>query len=216
MDKYRILIADDHALFREGLRKILAEKSEIEVVGEAADGREVLNLFHILASKRLTPQLLILDISMPGLRGIEIIQDLKATYPEAKILMLTMYKDKEHFCRSVFAGADGYMVKDDPETELFAAIEKIQQGKKYVSSSISKELTESLNYVWDTFQKPILTAREVEVLKLIADGKSNKEIGVLLSISVHTVENHRANIMNKLGLRSTASLTKYVIDKGYL
>ncbi len=216
MDKYRILIADDHGLFREGLRKILAAKCEIEVVGEAADSREVLNLFHILASKDRTPQILILDISMPGLPGIEIIQDLKATYPEVKILMLTMHKDKEHFYRSVSAGADGYLIKDVPETELFSAIDKIKQGKKYVSSCISKELTESLDSIWDSFQKPPLTPRELEVLRLIADGKSNKEIGVLLSISVHTVENHRANIMNKLGLRSTASLTKYVIDKGYL
>ena len=216
MASYRILIADDHPLFRNGLRRILCEKSDIEVVGEAADGREALNLLQELALKKRTPQLVTLDISMPGLRGIEIIQDLKAKYPEMKILVLTMHKDKEHFYQSMFAGADGYFVKNEPETELFAAIEKIRQGKKYVSPSMSEELAGSLDETWKIFQKRILTTREIEVLKLIAERKSNKEIGVLLSISVHTVENHRANIMNKLSLRSTADLTRYAIEKGYL
>jgi DNA-binding NarL/FixJ family response regulator len=133
-----------------------------------------------------------------------------------KILMLTMHKDKEHFYQSMSAGADGYLVKNEPETELFAAIGKIRQGKKYVSPSMSEELAGALDQVWEAFQKPILTIREIEVLKLIAEGKLNKEIGVLLSISVHTVENHRANIMNKLSLRSAAVLTRYAIEKGYL
>ncbi len=216
MASYRILIADDHPLFRDGLRRILCEKSDIEVVGEAADGREVLNLLQELALKKRTPQLVTLDISMPGLRGIEIIRDLKAKYPELKILVLTMHKDKEYFYQSMSAGADGYFVKSEPGKELFAAIQKIRQGKKYVSPSMSEELAGSLDAAWKIFQKPILTTREIEVLKLIAEGKSNKEIGVLLSISVHTVENHRANIMNKLSLRSTADLTRYAIEKGCL
>ncbi len=215
MATYRILIADDHPLFREGLRRILSEKSDTEVVGEAADGREVLKILQELALKRLTPQIITLDISMPSLRGIEIIRELKATYPEMKILMLTMHKDKEHFYQSMFAGADGYFVKNEPETELFAAIEKIRQGKKYVSPSMSEELAGSLNEAWKIFQKPILSIREIEVLRLIAEGKSNKEIGVLLSISVHTVENHRAHIIRKLSLRSTAELTRYAIEKGF-
>ena len=213
---YRILIADDHPLFREGLRRILSEKSDTEVVGEAADGREVLKLLQELALKKLTPQIVTLDISMPSLRGIEIIRELKATYPEMKILVLTMHKDKEHFYQSMSVGADGYFVKNEPETELFAAIEKIRQGKKYVSPSMSEELAGALDAAWGIFQKPILTIREIEVLKLIAEGKTNKEIGVLLFISVHTVENHRANIMNKLSLRSAAVLTRYAIEKGYL
>ena len=216
MATYRILIADGHSLFREGLRRILSEKSDMEVVGEAADGREVRRLLQELALKKMIPQLVTLAISMPSLRGTEIIQDLKATYPEMKILMLTMHKDKEHFYQSMSAGADGYLVKNEPETELFAAIKKIRQGKKYVSPSMSEELAGGLDQVWEVFQKPILSIREIEVLKLIAEGKSNKEIGVLLSISVHTVENHRANIMNKLNLRSTADLTRYAMEKGYL
>ena len=216
MATYRILIADDHPLFRKGLRRVLSEKGDTEVVGEAADGREVLKLLEELALKKLIPQLVTLDISMPILRGTEIIQDLKATYPEMKILMLTMHKDKEHFYQSMSAGADGYLVKNEPETELFAAIKKIRQGKKYVSPSMSEELAGGLDQVWEVFQKPILSIREIEVLKLIAEGKSNKEIGVLLSISVHTVENHRANIMKKLSLRSPAVLTRYAIEKGFL
>ena len=216
MATFRILIADDHPLFREGLRRIFSEKSGTEAVGEAADGREVLKLLQELALKKLTPQIVTLDISMPSLRGIEIIQELKATYPEMKILVLTMHKDKEHFYQSMSAGADGYLVKNEPETELFAAIKKIRQGKKYVSPSMSEELAGALDAAWEIFQKPILTIREIEVLKLIAEGKSNKEIGVLLSISVHTVENHRANIMNKLSLRSPAVLTRYAIERGFL
>ena len=216
MATYRVLIADDHPLFREGLRRVLSEKGDTEVVGEAADGCEVLKLLQELALKKLIPQLVTLDISMPILRGTEIIQDLKATYPEMKILMLTMHKDKEHFYQSMSAGADGYLVKNEPETELFAAIKKIRQGKKYVSPSMSEELAGGLDQVWEVFQKPILSIREIEVLKLIAEGKSNKEIGVLLSISVHTVENHRANIMKKLSLRSPAVLTRYAIEKGFL
>ena len=216
MATYRILIADDQPLFRVGLRRILSEKSDTEVVGEATDGPEVLKLLRELALKKLIPQLVTLDISMPILRGTEIIQDLKATYPEMKILMLTMHKDKEHFYQSMSAGADGYLVKNEPETELFAAIKKIRQGKKYVSPSMSEELAGGLDQVWEVFQKPILSIREIEVLKLIAEGKSNKEIGVLLSISVHTVENHRANIMKKLSLRSPAVLTRYAIEKGFL
>jgi len=214
---YRILIADDHPLFRDGLRRILCEKSDIEVVGEAEDGLEVLKPLQELVLKKLMPQLVTLEISMPNLRGIEIIQDLKAKYPEMKILVLTMYKDKEYFYQSMFAGADGFFVKNEPGKELFAAIKKIRQGKQYVSPFMSEELArDPLDEAWKIFQKRILTTREIEVLNLIAEGKSNKEIGVLLSISIDTGENHRANIMNKLNLRGTADLTRYAIEKGYL
>ncbi len=216
MATYRIFIADGHSLFRTGLKRILSGKSDIEVVGEADDGREVLRLLREVALKNLTPELVTLAISMPNLRGIEIIQDIKSTYPEMKILMLTMHKDKERFYQSMSAGADGYLVKNESEAELFAAIKKMRQGKKYVCPSMSEELAGDLDQVWEVFQKPILTIREIQVLRLIAEGKLNKEIGALLSISIHTVENHRMNIMSKLSLRSPAVLTRYAIEKGYL
>jgi len=216
MDTCRVVIVDDHALFRQGLKRILTEKGDTEVVGEASDGVEVLRLLDKLALQKITPHLVILDVSMPGVRGIELIRDLKMKCPQAKILMLTMYNDKEHFYQSMSAGADGYFLKNGPEAELFSAIEKIRQGRRYVPPSIAKELSEDPDQIWQGFEKPILTTREIEVIKLIAEGKLNKEIGVLLSISVHTVEHHRANIMKKLNLRSTADLVKYAIDKRYL
>jgi DNA-binding NarL/FixJ family response regulator len=216
MGNYRLVIVDDHALFRQGLRRILAEKDETEVVGEAGDGLEVFNLLDRLASNQMTPHLVMLDISMPGLRGTEVIRGLKMKYPDMKVLMLTMYKDKEHFYQSMSAGADGYFVKNDPETELFSAIDKIRQGGKYVSPSLSEELAEGMDQLWRGIEKPVLTTREIEVIKLITGGKSNKEIAVLLSISIHTVEHHRAHVMKKLNLKGTADLVKYAIEKRYL
>jgi len=129
-------LVDDHALFRQGLKRILTEIGDLEVVGEASDGLEVRKLLDKLVLDKVTPHLIILDVSMPGLRGIEVIRDLKMKYPTVKILMLTMYEDKEYFYQSMAAGADGYFLKGGPETELYSAIEKIRQGGKYVPPSV--------------------------------------------------------------------------------
>lgn len=208
---YRIVLADDHALFLQGLRKVLEGGAGFEVIGEAADGLELLNLMNELA-----PDMVILDISMPNLRGIEAIQEIKQRHPNTKILMLTMHKDKEYLYQAIASGAHGYFLKKDAEGELFSAIEKIRQGKIYISPSLSEDVTDHWEQIRQGFQKSTLTAREKEVLKLIAEGKSNKEIGDLLFISVHTVERHRANIMEKLNFKKTADLVKYAIQKGYL
>ena len=210
MAAYRIVLADDHTLFRKGLRRTIEEIQDVEVIGEAGDGVELLNLL-----KKLTPHLVVLDISMPNLRGIEAIREIKRVHPEVKVLILTMHKDKEYLYQSIAAGADGYFLKKDTDSEFFSAIEKIRQGRIYVSPHLSGELTED----WEQIRRglhPILTSREIEVLKLIAEGKANKEIADLFSISVHTVERHRANILEKLNLKGTADLVKYAIQKGYL
>lgn len=211
--RYRIVLADDHALFRQGLKGILHGASDLEVVGEAGDGLELLGL---LKSDRLDPHLIILDVSMPSLRGIEAIPEIKAVRPGVKLLIVTMHKDKEYLYQALAAGADGYFLKKDADTELFAAIEKIRKGKTYVSPHLSGDLADDWAQVRQGFDKPVLTNREREVLKLIAEGKSNKEIAGVLFISVHTVERHRANIQAKLKLKKTADLVKYAIQKGYV
>jgi len=213
---YHIVLVDDHVMFRQGLKRILMERSDLEVVGEVDCGLELLKLL-----ERLVPDLIILDISMPNLRGLEAIHEIKVNHPEVKILVLTMHKDKEYLHQAFTAGAQGYLLKEDADSELFSAIDRVRQGRIYVSPKLSEELTEDWAKISRGDDKPSfepvrLTTREREVLKLIAEGKSSKEIGDLLFISVRTVEHHRANIMEKLNLKKTADLVKYAIQKGYI
>jgi DNA-binding NarL/FixJ family response regulator len=216
MASYGIVLADDHVLVRQGLRRILEGMADLEVVGEANDGLELLNLLN-----QLTPHMVILDIFMPNLRGIEAIHEIKKIRPEVKVLILTMHKDKEYLYLALSAGAKGYLLKEDADKELFSAIEKIRQGKTYISPHFSEEVVDDLVRIGRGDAKAIfeidpLTTREREVLKLIAEGKSSKEIGHLLFISVLTVNNHRANIMEKLNLNKATDLVKYAIRKGYI
>jgi len=216
MAPYSIVLADDHALVRQGLRRILEGTEDLEVVGEANDGLELLQLL-----TRLTPQMVILDIFMPNLRGIEAITEIKTMYPEVKILILTMHRDKEYLYLALSAGAKGYLLKEDAPKELFAAIAKVRQDKTYISPYFSDKVVDDLVQIGKRDAKVIfeadpLTPREREVLKLVAEGKSSKEIAALLFISVFTVNNHRANIMEKLNLKKATDLVKYAIRKGYI
>jgi len=216
MAPYRIMLADDHVLVRQGLRRILEGKADLEVVGEANDGLELLNLLNHLA-----PHMVILDIFMPNLRGIEAIHEIKKIDPDVKVLILTMHKDKEYLYLALSAGAKGYLLKEDADKELFSAIEKVRQGKTYISPYFSEQVVDDLVQVGRGNAKSIfeidpLTTREREVLKLIAEGKSSKEIAHILSISVFTVNNHRASIMEKLKLNKATDLVKYAIRKGYI
>lgn len=216
MEPYRIILADDHVLIRQGLKRILEKAPGIEIIGEASDG---LALLHLL--NKLTPNLVLLDISMPNLRGLEAIREIKATHSTIKVLMLTMHKEIEYFHQAISAGANGYVLKEDADTELFSAIEKIRQGKIYISPVLSHDLADDWAQIRRGDHKPFsepktLTLRERQVLKLIAESKSSKEIADLLFISVRTVERHRANLMDKLGLKKTADLVKYAIQKGYV
>jgi len=210
MNTLRILLADDHALFRQGLRKILEERSDVEIIGEAEDGLHLIKLLD-----KLTPDMILLDISMPNLRGIEAIPKIKMKHPDVKILVVTMHDDKECLCQAFAAGADGYFLKKEIGIELFSAVETLQKGKVYVSPALSDEFSRDWERIREGFQKPLLTDREKEVLNSIGQGKSNKEIAGLLFISVHTVERHRANILQKLNLHGCAELIKYAIQKGY-
>jgi DNA-binding NarL/FixJ family response regulator len=213
---YHIVLVDDHAMFRQGLKRILEERSGFEVVGEVDGGLELLKLL-----EELVPDLIILDISMPNLRGLEAIHEIKMNHANVKILVLTMHKDKEYLHQALSAGAEGYLLKEDADSELFSAIGRVRQGKKYVSPKLSEGLAEDWVKLTrgdhgPSFEPERLTIREREVLKLIAEGKSSREIGELLFISVRTVERHRANIMEKLNLKKSADLVKYAIQKGYV
>lgn len=215
-DRYRIALADDHAMFRKGLKGILQSREGLDVIGEAGDGLELLHLL-----SELTPDMVILDISMPNLRGIEAIHEVRTAHPDIKILVLTMHKEREYLHKAVSLGADGYLLKEDADPELFSAIDRIRQGKIYVSPRLSEGMVEDWAQVRrgeikPGFETESLTTRESEVLKLIAEGKSNREIGELLFISVRTVERHRANIMDKVKVGKTADLVRYAMSKGFL
>lgn len=213
MDPYRIVLADDHALLRHGIKTIIEGGEGMVVVGEASDGLELLEVL-----KGITSDMVILDISMAGLRGIEATSEIKMIYPEIKVLMLTMHKRKEYFYHALSAGADGYLLKEDTATELFSAIKMIREGGVYVSPFFSAELQEDVAKMCrDGGELPVerITTREREVLKLIAEGKSSKEIADLLFISTHTIRHHRANIKRKLNIKKLADLIKYAIREGY-
>ena len=214
MNPYRVLLADDHVMFRQGVKRILKDADDLEVVGEASDGLELLDV-----AKETTPDMVILDISMPNLRGLEATREIKMLFPNVKVLILTMHRDKEYVYGAISAGAEGYLLKEDADTELFTAVDKIRQGGRYISPILSGELTHELINILQERQTPSpyesLTLREKEVLKLIAEGKSHKDIADFLFISVRTVDHHRANIMKKLNIKDTANLTKYAIREGY-
>jgi two-component system, NarL family, response regulator NreC len=210
IDDLRIVIADDHALFRQGLRSLIEQVPGMMVVGEAEDGLDLLRLL-----KQVPADIVLLDIAMPNLRGIEAIPRIKMVNSKAKILIVTMYDDKEFLYQAISAGADGYFLKKCVDRELFSAIKEVGQGRVYVSSLLSTEFGRDWESIRDGFHKSILSDREKEVLSLIAKGKSNKEVGGLLFISVHTVERHRANIMAKLGLHTMADLLLYAIEKKF-
>lgn len=214
MDKTTLILADDHVLLRHGIRQILEKRENLSVIGEASDGLELLKLL-----TRKSPDMILLDIAMPNLRGIEAAIEIKMLYPGIKILILSMHKSLQYVHHALSAGADGYLLKEDAPRELVTAIRTIRNGDTYISPLIQKELTNDLAQSYRTGGKSTpfepLTVREREVLKLIAEEKSNQDIATLLNISLATVKHHRAAIKKKLDIRKTAGLVKYAIRKGY-
>lgn len=214
MNHYKIVLADDHVLVRQGIKALLEQAKDLEVIGEARDGLELLELL-----KRVSPDMVILDIAMPNLRGIEAAKEIKTSYPKLKVLMLTMHKDMEFLEQALSAGVDGYLVKEDASKELFFSIETIRCGANYISTILTPESQGLLfkKYREKGAKLPIetLTTHEREILKLVAEGKTSKEIAGLLFISPRTVEKHRYNIMQKLHLHKSVDLAKYALSKGY-
>ncbi len=212
MRPYRVILADDHALFRAGVRRILQEIPGLEVSGEADDGLALLELL-----KTACPDLVLLDISMPNLRGLEAVREIKRSCPTTQILMLTMHKEEEYLREALAAGAAGYLLKQDADPELITAVQRLQAGRSYLSPQIGEMLPDLLRRrQTGEADQEVLTHREREILKLLAEGKTSREIAQLLFISLRTVQNHRANIMRKLNLRRTADLIKYAMRKGFL
>jgi DNA-binding NarL/FixJ family response regulator len=212
MEPYRIVLADEHVLFRQGVKKIISDIPGMQVVGEANDGLEAIALI-----KEMLPDLAVLDISMPCLSGIEAAREVKKFLPNIKILILTMHKNKEYLYHAIAAGAQGYLLKEDSDEELFAAIETIRKGAIYVTKSLSVFVSSGISSLLLGEERTIpgsLTLREREIVKLIAEGKTNSEIATVLYISTRTVETHRANIMNKLALKNTAELVRYAVQNG--
>ncbi len=202
----RILIADDHGVIRAGMRALLSGTRNLQVVGEASDGEEVLQL-----AKTLRPDIILLDISMPGLSGIEITRHLHQVLPEVRVLILTLHEDLGLMREAIRAGAAGYVIKRAVDVELMNAIFTVSRGDMYVHPALTRALLKGDLPVADE-QPPAtsLTPRELEVLRLIVEGNSNRQIGEILNLSVRTVDTHRANLMAKLGLRDRAELVRYV------
>ena len=208
----RIVLADDHALIRHGVKKMIEEDPSLKVVGEAADGLELIELL-----KTTPADLVILDISMPNLRGIEAIREARKICPQIKVLMLTMHKGEQYLCSSFGSGADGYLLKEDSDTELLPAIAKIRQGEFYISPNLSSEFPEDVIascHRWREEAGDILTPRERQILQLVAEGVISRDIADKLEISKRTVEHHRANMMKKLNIKRVADLIKYAIGRG--
>jgi DNA-binding NarL/FixJ family response regulator len=216
MDKpYRIVIVEDHRILREGLRSLLSSSPDFEVVGEAEDGREA-----ILCVEEYKPDLVLMDLSMPKMDGLDAIGEVKNRCPKAKLLVLTVHKAEEYIFESLKAGADGYLLKDATHEELVLAIKNVLDGKPYLSPGISGKLVEGYlegrKITTSSSKAEILTQRERQILKLIAEGQKNKEIAEFLCISIKTVEKHRANLMKKLNLHNASAITAYALEKGVI
>jgi DNA-binding NarL/FixJ family response regulator len=208
MDAYTVILADDHAMLREGIKKIIERIDDVQISGEVNDGLELLELL-----KTSSPNLVILDISMPNLRGLEAIREIKKTYSKVKILVLTMHKKKEFLRQALLDGADGFLLKEDAGSELIRAVQTVRNGGKYLSPLLSGILT---SLAVEEEKTEVLTIREKEVLKLMAEGKRTKEIAAALYISPHTVRRHRSNILEKLNIKNMADLVKYAISQSYI
>jgi len=208
----RILIADDHPVLRSGLRVLLGADPDLEVVGEAGTGEETLRL-----AEELRPDVVLLDIGLPGESGIETARRLKAELPEVKVLFLTMHEEEGTLLEALNAGGDGYVIKRADEPEIIQAIRVVQRGDVYVHPAMTRALLSQA----ETTERPPepvepLTRREIDVLRLLARGNTNRQIAELLALSVRTIESHRANLMGKLGLSSRVELVTYAEEHGLL
>jgi len=213
MTRIRILLAEDHALVRAGIRALLERQPDMEVVGEAADGDEA-----IRKVGELRPDVVVMDIAMPGITGLEATRQIKARFPDVRILTLTMLEDQRYFFESIQAGACGFIVKGAMPDELLAAVQTVAQGQVYLYRSLNQKLLDEYldQAILDQAAIKVLTDRELQVVRLISAGRTGKQIAEALEISANTAERHRQNIMAKLGLHKRADLIKYAVRKGLI
>ena len=208
-----VLVADDHGIVREGLRRLLESEQDLKVVGEAQDGREVLDQV-----ERHQPQVVVLDITMPRLGGLETLERLRAKHPEMKVILLSVHGDPPFIQSAIALGADGYVLKNGRAAEIVTAIREVMNGGRYFSPIVAREIVDQLRSPKAASNDPfsLLSGREREVLHLIADGLSAKEIAVELEISTKTVEAHRTSLMRKLGVRKATELVRYALRHGLI
>lgn len=217
MRKIRILLADDHTVVRQGLRALLDAEEDIEIVGEAENGRQALQLV-----KKLLPDVVVMDIAMPVLNGVEATRQITRYVPNVKVLVLSTYSNDEYVEQLTEAGAAGYLVKQTAANDLLKAIREAFKGNAFFSPAIAKRLRDQCRQTFAAGGQPVkrrsdyLTTREAEVLQLIAEGRANKQIAAELCISIKTVEKHRQQVMNKLGIHDVAGLTRHAIAKGII
>jgi len=212
MMKTRILVADDHGIVRKGLRFLLERQEDMEVVGEAADGREAVHL-----AEQLHPSVVVMDIAMPQLNGIDAAAQILRSSPDTRVIILSMYADEEFLVRALTTGIRGYLLKDSAENDLVRAVRAAASGRCFFSPAIAQALAE--DYVRQLQHKglqdsyELLTQREKEILQLLAEGRSNKEVATVLNVSPYTVETHRTHLMQKLNLHNTAEIVLYAVRK---
>jgi len=213
MKPYRILLADDHVLVRAGIRSLLEKLPDTEIVGEAGDGREALSL-----AQARQPNIVLMDVAMPGLNGLEAVARLQKECPEVKVLVLSMHANEEYVIQALRAGACGYLLKDAATVELELALQAVGRGENYLSPAISRQVID--DYMARVSGQPgaleHLTPRQREILQLIAEGKNTKEIAALLSVSIKTVETHRAQLMDRLDIHDVPGLVRHAIRKGLI
>jgi two-component system, NarL family, response regulator NreC len=211
----RIVLADDHAVIRSGLRSLLEQHEEFKVVGEANDGREAVSF-----AETLRPDVVLMDLAMPNLNGMEASRQISAKNADVAIVVLSMHSDEAYVLRALKAGARAYLLKESAEADLVTAIRSVTQGKSFFSPTVSRVLVEDYmrqlqdRDIEDSYE--LLTSREREILQLVAEGKSNKDVANILNLSVYTVETHRSNIMEKLNLHSVPELILYAVRKGVI
>ena len=215
MKAIRILLADDHTVVRKGLRLLLETQPGFSVIADAADGREAVAL-----AEKLAPDVVVMDVAMPTLNGIEAARQITARQPQTAVVFLSMHSDEAYVLKALKAGARAYLLKDSAEYDLINAVKAVSEGKAFFSPAISKMLVEDYmrqmqeRAVEDSYE--LLTTREREVLQLLAEGKNNKEVATVLNLSLYTVETHRSNIFQKLNLHSGAELILYAVRKGVI
>jgi DNA-binding NarL/FixJ family response regulator len=213
MNDYRIILADDHVMMRQGIKTMIEAVPGLTVTGEAGDGLKLLKLL-----KRTLPDMVVLDISMPGLRGLEAAHEIHSLYPDVHVLILSMHKSEEFLSMALAAGARGYLLKEDSGEELLQAIDRIRNGETYLSKKLASAFPSAIISICKGAHKAepdALTPRERQVLQMIAEGNTDRQISDRLCISVRTVHRHHANIRSKLNLKGTAALVRYAIAQGY-
>lgn len=213
-DNYRILLADDHVLIRHGIKNITQKDEKFRVVGEVGNGKELMDFL-----KTSEVEIIILDISMPGIGGMEAIGLVKRQYPLVKILMLTMHKNKQYFYNAMSAGADGYLMKDDSDEQLLVALNKILSGKSYISPSMTDDFADDVismyrNEKKSPFQE--MTKREKEILQFVVQGYTSKKIAKQLNLSQRTIDHHRSNLLRKFKRKNSVDLVNYAVRNGFV